>query len=50
LIDHKRSSAYLTFLKNETVKPADKGDVSELPFFASTNNYRWPVWLKMPGV
>ncbi|MBX3291461.1 MAG: hypothetical protein KF881_01065 [Acidobacteria bacterium] len=50
LIDHKRSSVYLTFLKHETMEPADKGDESEYLFFTFTNNSCWPEWLKMSGV
>ncbi len=38
LIDPQKASVYLTFLKLETIEPADKDDDSEYLFFTITNN------------
>lgn len=50
LIDPERSSVYLSFLRREAIKPADKDDESEYLSFTITNNSCWPVWLQMSGV
>lgn len=50
LIDPKRSSVNLTFLKHETIEPADKSEESEYLFFTVTNNSCWPLWLQMSDV